>query len=529
LAEYCQNASPQATPDEIINAMLKDYPTIDGRSFGRYRGAWRSKPSSFPALAPFLDKKGELRLKGIGEKLKQPRYLGGWDLSRVLKLAPAAEKERLARLSEAIHIPLNLPELKAVIEDLQGSTPLKQTNMLWITHALADIVPMAFSLIEAGAKPQNIQVVTSPYGSNRSVCECLNDLGFSVQRPQLAVDDYRQKVKAALDQIIELHKKNGEPIVIIDDGGLASDILHNDPKYAPFLHRIRLVEQTTGGILLAEQHALKTPIINVARSRSKHAEGPAIGEVVAAKIVQALNRHGDGLRGKSITLIGYGIIGPAIAREMSALGAKVTVVERSSQAASKAKKLYKTVQDDPSSPSAVSERLKAIATADLVVGATGRQSITLDDLKAMKNGAAFASASSKQNEADIAGLTKSARQRTLIPQDNPLLTLPTVLYQLGAKSLTIIGDGWPVNFDGGVQSVPPEKIQLTDAAMLSAVLQAAKAVGKQGLIDLDAKTDQKLLERHTQFAKSSRTPSALVYDPDHWQQDLLALAKTIAS
>lgn len=525
VAEYAA-AAPRGTGEaEILAAVQRDWPTLDGRSLGRYRGLWRSAPKDYPELAPFRQGR-EVALVGLGKPAKPPRFVGGHDPVKQLAGASPAESLELARFTELAAIPLRLPEIDAVVDDLQGSTPLKQANVLWVSHLLADVVPMGYALKDAGAESSRTIVVGTPYGTNPSVKACQHDLGFSVRQPKLDVDDYRRTVKKAIDDAIALHKKNGEPIVVLDDGGLVSHLVHDDPAYAPFRSKFRIVEQTTGGVLLAEKHALESVVVNVARSASKELEGEAIGEVVAAKTVQALARFGAGLDKKELVLIGYGVIGPAIASEMLARGARVTVIERSRERAEAARKAgFHVVLDDPADAKAQERRRAALAKADLVVGATGRRTLSLDDMKLLKDGAAIASASSKRGELDMDGLERAASARELVPSGEPLVTLPTAKYRLKGRALYVIGDGYPVNFDGGVQSVPPEKIQLTDAAMLAALFQASRVGNSQrGLIDLDPATDERLLARHRAGRRQRAGAPPVVYDPARWRDVIADLA-----
>lgn len=525
VAEYAAAAPRGASEAEILASVQRDWHTLDGRSLGRYRGMWRNAPKDYPELARF--RKGrELALVGLGKALQPARFLGGHDPVKQLAGASPEEALELARFTELAAVPLRLPEIDAVVDDLQGSTPLKQANVLWVSHLLADVVPMGYALKDAGAESSRTIVVGTPYGTNPSVKACLHDMGFSVRQPKLDIDDYRRTVKQAIDDAIALHKKNGEPIVVLDDGGLVSHLLHEDPKYAAVRSKFRIVEQTTGGVLLAEKHALESVVVNVARSDSKALEGEAIGEVVAAKTVQALARFGAGLKGKELLLVGFGVIGPAIASEMLARGAKVTVIERSKERAEAARKAgFHVILDDPTDAKATERRRAALAKADLVVGATGRRTISLDDMKLLKDGAAIASASSKRGELDMDGLERAASAREDVPSGEPLVTLPTAKYRLKGRTLYVIGDGYPVNFDGGVQSVPPEKIQLTDAAMLAALLQASRVGNSQrGLIDLDPATDARLLARHHAGQRRRTGARPEVYDPARWREVVAAIA-----
>src|SRR5207302_6760964 len=100
---------------------------------------------------------------------------------------------------------------------------------------------------------------------------------------------YQKAVAQAVDDAAARARKNHAPVVVLDDGGLVTEILRA-PKYADVVDAFKIVEQTTRGITVAEEEPLKTPIINVARSEAKKLEGTFIGRAVALKVVQGLER-----------------------------------------------------------------------------------------------------------------------------------------------------------------------------------------------------------------------------------------------
>jgi S-adenosylhomocysteine hydrolase len=281
----------------------------------------------------------------------------------------------------------------------------------------------------------------------------------------------------------------------------------------------KIVEQTTRGITVAEERRLQTPVVNVARSKSKAAEGQFIGEAVAAKVLQGLKRLGADLSGKKVTLVGYGLVGECLARALRDLGCQVTVVETSSGRSAAARKAGFVVQD----------KAAALAGAEIVIGATGMRSITLDDLKLLRPGAVVASASSKQVEIDMVGLRAAARSRQAIASDSPLVLLPNYSYRLGMSTITVLGDGWPVNFDGDVESVPNESIQLTRALMFAGALQAASYKGhvlkNHGILEFDKQVDQQILSRFRKLMHNRTMPAP--FNPDHWASTIRGIAAVV--
>jgi S-adenosylhomocysteine hydrolase len=518
LAEYAAAAPTTDGSSEIMARVVRDYPSLDRYKLGGYLKMWRAEPRAYPALAPFM-RGGELALRGLGKSPAAPRFLGGWDVERAVLGASAEERATVARLTQALHVPVRLAELDEVIDDLRGSRPLAQSHFLWVTHQLADTVPMSFALRAMGLRPAQAVVVGSPYGSNGVIRDTLRDGGFDVRIPKLDPAALRAEVERAIDDMLARANGDDQRIVVLDDGGMVSKLLHErlrkDPTLERVIGRVRIVEQTSGGINLAEHDALRVSMVAVARSRSKKAEAEYIGRVVSAKIMQAMRRTGRDLKGMRVVIGGYGFLGPELSKAMERAGARVTVLE-----------------NDPQKQARIPPRLRAtnkadaLRRADLVIGATGNHDepfMSLDDFRLLKDGAMFASASSKRVEADMTGLARVAR-RSAITSDNPLVTLPSASYQLGRRTITVLGDGWPVNFDGGVQSVPPHLIALTDAALLAGIIQVCSGRQTPGLKPLDPKVDARILARHRERVKKSRERLA-IYDPGGWQDDLRAFAR----
>lgn len=522
VAEYATAAPRGTTEAELFAAVLADYPSLDKQKLTTYRNLWRASPP--PALAGFV-KRGQLELVGRGRAVESPRYLGGWDVERAL-LTPAqadpALATSLAKLSSHARIPLSLPLLDKVIDSLEGRTPLMHKNVLWVTHVLASTYALSVALRQAGAAAARTVVVGTPYGTNSTAREALAGDGFDVRKPALDTTAYRAEVQAAVDAIVAKHRENHQPVVVLDDGGLVAEILRSDPKYADVRGAFKIVEQTTRGITAAEQDTVDMPVINVARSDAKVAEGALIGRAVAAKVVQGLERVGKQLEGARATVVGYGTIGARIADELRLRGAEVTVVEPSVSRARQAKKDGYTV----------ATKAEAFPKSQVVIGATGHTSIELADLKRLPSGAAVASASSKRLELEMTALEAAASSTRTIEPGSPLVTLPTRAYQLGSRELTIIGDGWPVNFDGDVEDIPAEEIQLTRAVMLAGAIQAASLkphrTSSKGVIPLDPDLDKLVLEGFRALMKGRKSKPP-IGDPSRWAEVLRTTAAELES
>ncbi|MBX7101756.1 MAG: NAD-binding protein [Myxococcaceae bacterium] len=522
VAEYARAAPKGATQADVFGAVLRDYPTLTPFHLSTAVAAWKKAPGDYPALKPFFHGH-TLSLSGRGEKVAAPRFLGGWDVERAL-LGPAAKDPALAKelagLSQFTRMPGRLPLLDASVDDLKGATPLRGKNFLWVTHALGSTVTLAHALKEAGLSVAKSVVVSSPYGTNDGVGEALREEGFDLRTPPLDTAAYRAEVEKAVDAMVKLHRKNHQPVVVMDDGGLVAAVLHSKPEYADVRRAFKIVEQTNGGITYDEQLSLETPVVSMAGAETKKLEGPMVGRAVAAKTVQALGPQLGKLAGRPVTVVGYGTIGSAVAEALAAQGAKVTVVESSPAHQAEAREAGYTVKS----------LAAALSKADVVVGTTGRTSVDLEHLKLLHDGAVFLSASSKQVEFAMDALDEAASRATTLDPHAPIVRLPNVEYTVDGKTLVALGDGWPINFDGDVNSVPVEEIQITRALMFECIVQAAglsnHARDAKGLIPFEASRDEKLMKRWAAYLKE-HPDTVPVEDPRDWADVLRRTVATI--
>ena len=508
VAEYARSAKKGASQAEILAAVQKDYPQISNHRIGAFRRQWRSDPARHPALTAFLDGEHELALRGLGQRVTSPRFLGGWDPRRALR---GADSQALARSLDYARITTELPLVDVLVDGRGGKKPLQHKTVMMVSHLLGSTVALTRALAAAGATQKGMIVVGTPYGSNEAFAETLRGEGVDVRVPTLSEAAYREHVIRAVDDAAARQRRTHEPVIVLDDGGLVAEILHGDPKYADVISQFKIVEQTTRGITVAQKLQLKTPIVNVARSESKLAEGEIIGRTVAEKVAQGLARAGGTVNGKRIVVTGYGTIGAPLVELLVKLGARVAVIDTGADAVLRAKAAGVEVVGKA-----------ALADADMVIGATGVQSLSLAELGLLKDGAIVASASSKQVELDMRGLQKLAKRREDITPTSTRAKLPTVRYTLGARRITVLGDGWPINFDGDVDSAPPEEIQITRAAMFAGALQAVKidsrAKASHDILPLDQVVGRMLVDRFRTLRKAKAPPP--ISDPDAWPAQL---------
>ena len=509
LAEYATAAPKGQELSEIVAKIEADYPSLRGKktykivNLAAALKRFTENPDGYPGLKGFV-RKSKLRIRGRGRTAEVPRYLGGWDPHRAVINNPAKAKS-LALASQYARIPFKLPLVDKVLERSKKHSLHGRINLLWIGHLLATSYPLALALREAGVSRGDFQIVGTPYGSNPAVVESLREMGFEIRVPTLDPAAYEKQVELALNEMVKRHRENQKTILVMDDGGLVARLLAKHPKrYRSISGNIKIVEQTTRGITEAETAGVAHPIVDVARSQSKKREAKYIGPAVARKVSQALSRYGKQVAKKNAVIMGGGgWVGRHVAEALRDAGAKVTVVETSSvRRAAMKRRGFDVVSD--------SGKRSALKKADIVIGASGKQSLSYADLQGLKDGVAIASASSKRLEFEMDTLSKHAKRKT-VASSNPLVRLPSAEYQLGGKSILAIGDGWPVNFDGDVEDINPEEIQLTRAVMLLGLFQAASIHtsfhGTSRIHALDSESDTWLSEQHKKQMRRYRANS----------------------
>lgn len=429
------------------------------------KALWSSDPKRFPFASALTTRAGGFSLTGRGEKVA----------------ADAASDAALAtKLAKLETVPDRLPVIDKLVAGIKGK-PFEDTEILAIQHLLGAQVTMFDAARKLGMAPGRSTIVAIPYSVSETVVETLEDKGFDVRVPPLDLEAWYQMVKEAMEERIASALEHGRKIVVFDDGGLVTMMLERYPHLAEHAHLFRIVEQTRRGITVADGVALHTPVVNVAQSWAKYVEGPMVGGRVQKKLMERLARLGiDGIKGKHIGVNGYGSIGAPTARFLREHGAIVTVLDLDEDARKRAKADGYDVVDgnDPKA------RAKYFGKQDILVGSTGRCSITAEDLAHLKDGAVLGSSSSKLVEIDVEELAKLAKKGRIEVVDAESFP-PTVRYHFkDGRTIDLLASGFPMNFDGGVEDVASERIQLTMGLMLAGALQAA-GVSAAGLHRLD--------------------------------------------
>lgn len=344
--------------------------------------------------------------------------------------------------------------------------PTRPCNVLLITHLLDDR-PAFVRALASGYRVAGI--VPIPYSINQDV---LNLMSQSHKIHRFTLDDMLQG-QVLLHLVESVISKGLHPLAVMEIGGYFAGI-GNALKQRFGSSYVGCVEDTENGHRRYEQVSdIQFPVVSVARSPLKRLEDKLIGVSVVFSLEKVLRSLGHVLTGITLGVLGYGPIGSSVAHAAAMRNANVLVYDVASH------RRVAALVDGFRVPA----RDVLLGCADILVGATGTQSISASDFDSLKNGAVLASASSKAIEFDIKGLSATASEAITGP-------LKSKCFRLKNKVLYLIAEGTPINFmDGGV--VGPV-INLVQAEMLVALRTLLDASDKTGILHVSFEDQERL-------------------------------------
>ncbi|WP_285671463.1 hypothetical protein [Paralimibaculum aggregatum] len=248
-------------------------------------------------------------------------------------------------------------------------------------------------------------------------------------------------------------RQNGQRLIIQEVGGFVVPILHK--YFRDQLHLVKgVVELTKQGVWRDQEIELQIPVLHCAGSELKRLEAKRCGETIARCLDGVARELGISLAGRYATVFGAGWIGSGVARALRRLDMIPSVVEVDPLKIAEARL-------DGFHASRHGDHLERSA---LVVGATGRQSITPEVLARIPDGALVASASSRQHEIDVAWLQAQPRSRI-----NDVLDAYHLVDERArtARNLLLVNNGFPANFIPGSGSVPDEIVETILAELIA--------------------------------------------------------------
>jgi adenosylhomocysteinase len=317
-----------------------------------------------------------------------------------------------------------MPGLMALRREYGKKKPLKGARIVGCLHMTIQTAVLIETLIALGATIR---------WSSCNIFSTQDHAAAAIAAKGIPVFAWKGETEEEYEWCIEQTLKGPDgwtPNMILDDGGDATQILHN--KYPKLLKEVRGVsEETTTGVHrlyeMMKAGTLKIPAINVNDSVTKSKFDNLYG--CRESLVDGIKRATDVMMaGKVAVVCGYGDVGKGSAASLRSQGARVMITEIDPICALQA--LMEGYQV---------ETMDDVADkADIFVTATGNVDvITLDHMRKMKDRAIVCNIGHFDSEIQIASL-RNFKWENVKPQ------VDEVVFPDG-KRLIVLAEGRLVN------------------------------------------------------------------------------------
>ena len=372
------------------------------------------------------------------------------------------------------------PMLEYAIKRLDGRRPFEFQNVMFVNHRYSDIVSLVDAMARAGMEYSNATFVSTPYPFRDAVTYQLEKRGVNTIVPRQNMRSYEKSVEQGIRRMLALHEQqrqkwgNGKPILIMDDGGMASKIIGE--KFRSDIGKFRIVEVTAAGHRLAREFQKqygRLPFVyySIAYTRLKRkVTSQFYGSRVADRVLNLIPQTGQKLQNKRACVIGGGPMGIYAGVRLREKGYDVTFVDPDPKAQRKLRWLKFDIKPIE----------QALPGRGIVLGMTGYRALGARELALIDSGAFVAQGSSKRNEFDMSAFERMAK-KTELPRSDGLSQKSFTYSFRGGKKLHFLGDGWTINHDGSLHGTPMRDIQLELGLYFETAAQAASTpLGKTG-------------------------------------------------
>jgi adenosylhomocysteinase len=284
-----------------------------------------------------------------------------------------------------------MPGLMALREEYGAARPLDGARIAGCLHMTIQTAVLIRTLIHLGATVR---------WSSCNIFSTQDHAAAAIAAQQVPVFAWKGENEEEYDWCIRQTIEgdlNWRPNMILDDGGDLTQIMHDD--YKELMTNVRgISEETTTGVHrlyeMAKAGTLGCPAFNVNDSVTKSKFDNKYG--CRESLVDAIRRATDVMMaGKVAVVAGYGDVGKGSSESLRNAGARVLVTEADPICALQAAmEGYEVVTMEDAAP-----------RADIFVTATGNTDIiTLDHMRAMKDGAIVCNIGHFDNEIQIGSL-----------------------------------------------------------------------------------------------------------------------------
>lgn len=367
--------------------------------------------------------------------------------------------------------------LLSYVSSLYPDIDLSETRIIACQHILRTQLYLLDELMKKGLKPENLYLIGKSYSTNKDVFDEFNSKGVqisecsNVYNSHLSFDDqFNECLKEFLTQAKISIRQSSSKLILIDCGGALISLAQTIFTHSS--NQIVAIEQTSSGYEILKEKPLLLPVINVARSWAKQFEAPFLADTVIQKIDSYFFE--SGLINPEILVIGQGVVGHTISNVLSEKYSVTT---------------YDLITEKSVLGTDFEKHLKDF---DVIIGASGKTSVTEDHLHLLKPGAHLISVSSSDRE------FPSVKLRCLVP----ISYEPHI--NVSIDNVHLVNSGFPINFDGGNKSLPEEKVQLVVAIMLASIYEAQQNQMANGFNDLDLNLQKQIVNEFNNIIETAR-------------------------
>ncbi len=303
-------------------------------------------------------------------------------------------EKRAGKINEDSFFLRNLPLLNFTMK-LFPDEDLSSVYVICAQHLVSTTYSLFHALLKLGLKAENLSAIGKCYSTDPMAYEEMKKLGIDVCASSLSFKSHRsfdEQYRENVKEFIKKRKKklindNFEKIIVLDDGGeLISEI-------RPFIKKKQNVigiEQTSSGFHRLQLKKIDFPIINVARCPAKlNYESPIIARIVANTLVDYIESLP--IQPKEVLIIGNGPIGSHIDKVLRDTY-NVSTFDKNVSRSSIRKKDFE----------------KSLKNFDLIIGCTGKGTLTPKHYQMLKKNVVLVSASSSLDFATFSGLVQAA-------------------------------------------------------------------------------------------------------------------------
>lgn len=363
-----------------------------------------------------------------------------------------------------------------------GLAPAERCDVLLVTHLMGDRP----SLVEAMGQVGNVRtIVPISHSVDPQVRRQLTDAGHTVHEATASeLLESGELKKLAL----ELIDSSEARLIVCEIGGYFAEVVTELAAERPG-RLAGVIEGTEAGHRrYAEMDTLPVPVLSIARSTLKETEIRLVGTSSLFSVERLLREQGLVCTGLNALVIGYGKVGAGAAEAARRRGFNVAVWDNDPT------RRILALLDGFRVPA----RAEALSHADVIIGATGRPSLSSADFSVLKDGALLVSTSSKDVEfGDIPQHVGSTHGHiSSVPRP-------------GRPDVYLVAGGTPINFlDGAVLG---HALDLIQSEMLVAMAVLASAEAEPGLREVDGESRQMLAR--TWLDTLTRTDGSLRFMP----------------